>query len=927
MRFLFPRRKSGFIFSLDAFLAALLLVVGITLVLGISIYPKDTTNIIYYSDDVISVLDTLTVLEVNNTQIWQWYEDGYIQDMNNTVLYQIGELWAKQYDEIAENFTLLVIKTYIPERFGVAVYAESDEIATISPLNESFEKIRQHSLAVAKRSISGIALAKPIEGASASAYLRKITNKKNNEYIYFGGFVGQGNLSFYGLELPSDATVTSILLELDTPGSFDIYFNDVFCDAIVSTQPSTVIDVFNLTSCGSDLYLGQNNTIAFNATGFFNESYVAGGYIRASYKTNQLQEGLNYGNMTYHFPGIDGIANLYDGFYTPGNLTNMSIYLHFKSNYSTYLTVGNRVVYAFDGNDTDQEVYLSDDNLTAFPTLLDFDVLSNGTIPLRFASYNEMTQTVMGNNADVVLITDMSGSMKYRMNSWSIPGNAIPNCKDTDMSSPNSRRLGVAACLDSQFNAIVMNESRPAGNRLWLVDYSTDANPFYSNVASDLNLDDIEDEIYDRYKSKSQHEIKGGTCICCALNMAYDILHSYSNENRTKSVVLLTDGIPSYACGSYFEWSDFNWYSTNGTDYTGDWWAVDSCSGDVSECTGNNCDAPINNAIWSAERIYDDLNATVYAIGMGPIDTCDNANYTLSEIAQAGNGSFIVTQDASALQSFYETIAYEILAKVQQIQQQIDIAGNLTPSVLYSDSYINITYDPLVARYEQNEIALTLESDKFSGCSDVVAIPSGVRVIDAKVVSYSGENWTEYVLVDGNVVYNLSTFSSDYVSVGDPYSIHIPATFLTSGAVHTITIGVADSLKNQSTCSQNNSLIYTGLFSASTGRSDVVAYAHGCNWTVEYDDGTFSSFVIPSDYTGGKNCSYTSTNYTLGTDAYDIEDAYDVAVYSLLEQLDFDDDGRVFVNVDVHDLEIIVNSVSSIPYLWGPSIMEVRVWQ
>jgi hypothetical protein len=61
--------------------------------------------------------------------------------------------------------------------------------------------------------------------------------------------------------------------------------------------------------------------------------------------------------------------------------------------------------------------------------------------------------------------------------------------------------------------------------------------------------------------------------------------------------------------------------------------------------------------------------------------------------------------------------------------------------------------------------------------------------------------------------------------------------------------------------------------------------------------------------------------------AYSPDDAYDVAVYNLLSQLDFDSDGRVFVNVAVNDLEIIVNSVPAIPYLWGPSILEVRVWQ
>ncbi|MBD3208891.1 hypothetical protein GF367_00545, partial [Candidatus Woesearchaeota archaeon] len=129
---------------------------------------------------------------------------------------------------------------------------------------------------------------------------------------------------------------------------------------------------------------------------------------------------------------------------------------------------------------------------------------------------------------------------------------------------------------------------------------------------------------------------------------------------------------------------------------------------------------------------------------------------------------------------------------------------------------------------------------------------------------------------------------------------------------------------NTTGCSDNNTLIYTGFINSSTSRSTVVEEAVGCSWTVEFEDGTSQNFTVPDFYAGAKDCAYTNAshdpeNYTA--------DAYDIAVYTLLEQLDFDDDGRVFVNLVAEDLEIIVSLVSDVPYLWGPAIMGVELWQ
>jgi hypothetical protein len=102
----------------------------------------------------------------------------------------------------------------------------------------------------------------------------------------------------------------------------------------------------------------------------------------------------------------------------------------------------------------------------------------------------------------------------------------------------------------------------------------------------------------------------------------------------------------------------------------------------------------------------------------------------------------------------------------------------------------------------------------------------------------------------------------------------------------------------------------------------VVPNAEGCVWEIEFEDGTLSNKTIPKHYLGSKECSYTTSSIS-----YEHDDAYDIGVFKMLNSIDFDKDGAVLFNLDIEDLEIIVNIVTGIPYMWGPSMIEVRMWQ
>ncbi len=247
-------------------------------------------------------------------------------------------------------------------------------------------------------------------------------------------------------------------------------------------------------------------------------------------------------------------------------------------------------------------------------------------------------------------------------------------------------------------------------------------------------------------------------------------------------------------------------------------------------------------------------------------------------------------------------------------------------SHLYGDSYIDISYEPPSPAAQQSQIPITFKSGQFNTCTPTVNIPEGLTVTEAHIVSYSADYWTKLFTVDGNVVYDLSLYGVNFTNLGDPYQLLVPPTLLTAGD-HVFNIALGANASSDIPCSFNDSLIYTGLVDASTNRSIVLSNASGCYWTVESEDNQFQSLDVPRGYAGPKICTYNSTNFTLATGAYDPNDAYDVAAFNLLSQLDLDGDGRVAVNFAEEDLEVLITLVRNVPYLWGPTIVRANVWQ
>jgi hypothetical protein len=481
------------------------------------------------------------------------------------------------------------------------------------------------------------------------------------------------------------------------------------------------------------------------------------------------------------------------------------------------------------------------------------------------------------------------------------------------LQSDRARKTHLARCLAANLVDVVMNYT---GNRVWPVF-------FHDNKISWYNNPDDKTAVRS-YILGFGPQGKGETCIACAVNKAYEILNEYGSDDRPKFVVLMSDGAPTHcAQGSCSSIS-----STYGAMQCVGYCDTSGMSGckdnEMVGCEENDtrCVLAEDNTVFSTERLVSNLSATVFTIGFGLIDECDRAHDLLQELAVIGNGTYQHSSNTSELIEIYENISYEILTRIDQVNQTVSVQGDVTLSTLFGDSHINFTYDPLISPPNPGKISIVFEEDlSNSSCTSSINLYPNLEIVKAEVTSYSGPHWTDQVVVNGVTAFNLSDYFVPYVRLGDPFSVRLPVNLLTGGS-NVITVETGDSPDNRTGCSVYNKLVYTALLPAVTDRTDSLEFAEGCTWFVETITGSVLEMKIPEDYSGSKICYYNSS-FSYGD--YNSRDAYDSAMFNLMRQLDPLNQGKIIVDLDASDLEIRLTVVGSIPYMWGPTIAEVEV--
>ncbi|MCX6767409.1 MAG: VWA domain-containing protein [Candidatus Micrarchaeota archaeon] len=523
--------KRMFFLSLDSLVAITLL---LAIVPAIAFFESASTNqvllqkqLYVQSADLADVMSKLKLADVaTEPVVSNAVAAGLIaeSDLNRTFLEELVELWASGTAgnaSLARNLTEGIFSGFVSGNLRWAVLLDGDEIFNSSGGTG-------YLVAAGRKIISGRTRNVSATGCIASAGLHSIKSKSAAAYSFFGGFEGEGNLTKVVKGIPDSSTVSLIHLELSAGNAFELSVNNHSCGIFNATPGNLSVDSWEITdaNCTGAIAPGEDNYFYLNfSEAPLEKSYIGGGFIKVVYDTSELNPPSP--NVFRHdFPGINGLINYYSSFYVPGNVTSMNLRLHLYNNYTTYVTIGNATVMNFSGTNESRWVNATDANLSA---LLNYSQTGSATIPIRIGVEANVTSGKVNGTADVVLITDISGSMDWQMNN-SNTGTLVNNCSDPRLYSYTTKRISLAKCLDKNFVDQVLSLE---GNRVALVAFNNSV-AAYENLTSNATY---LGGMINRYAAV------GSTCIACAINKAYDLLAQQSTAGRKKYIVVMSDGV------------------------------------------------------------------------------------------------------------------------------------------------------------------------------------------------------------------------------------------------------------------------------------------------------------------------------------------------------------------------------------------------
>ena len=836
MLFLLYSNKKAYFFSLDAFIA-LVIILGVVLVVKPTIQNESPQ--INLQEDLVEVLSNLKIGEIDNPYAQQLISDGKIVNLNQSVLEQIGEFYAKS-DPEANLLAQAVIDQLSPDN-NLALYFNGIFIAGKQKILLENAK----DVWTSRQIISGIQAGEDVRGYSSRAFLSSL-NKI--DYFYFGGYVGDGNISVLLEDNIEAVTIEAVFSE-----PFSVYINGQFAE---SYYPLTNIPYKIDLSAHINKFLDGINMIEFRS----NENlYIAGGFIKVKHGESSNLVSIN----KKYLPGINGIINIYDSIYVPGVLDSMEIFLHYKSNYNLFMALGNKTVYRGNSSGVDASVTIADSELLS---LLTYSDMNGKTIPLRLGLDNVSYVLNITLDADVFSVTDISGSMRCSVQGtfcYYTQYYCQTICRGNWLEPINNAKEANKVFIDA-----VLNDS---DNRVGLVAYSTSAQDSNYHPLSNNNLS-LKAEV-------DSWSADGSTCICCGINKAVQKLLNQSDTSKFMSLVVMSDGEANVRCSQ--------------------------------QGTGN----AKQDAIKAACDAYNNYGVRTYSVGFG--EDADEA--TLQSISSCGHGSYYYG-DVGDLINIYQEIAEEII-KASYLEQTV--IGENIETKLYPDSYISLSYQKTIPY----GLAVFAETSEFGNeiSEGSFFVPNDTTPYEVKVASYSGSKWTDKAEIYNNnlsiweKVFDLSTYHSPYINLGDPFIINLPTEKIIHGD-NKIRVSTGLSPENSTGGSVYDKIIYT-LVKNISSYSPIVASARGCIWNIEFEDGNNETIKVPQDYQGSENCYYTESLL-----AYNNNDAINLAVYNLLKSLDLNSNRKIETKFSESDVVVSSSEIKGIPFTWDTEV-QARVWR
>jgi hypothetical protein len=169
---LISKSKIGFFFSLDALLAAAILLGGVLLISSNYIARSPTVHVNHISQDLITCLSELEMGEVENSYVEGLFTGGTLSssDSNSSVIEVLGKLWSSDDITVAQNITRELTEHLISENYGFGLYAN------VNDMIYQRSNVTPTTINSAKKIISGVEYNRPVDGYVASASANQITS-------------------------------------------------------------------------------------------------------------------------------------------------------------------------------------------------------------------------------------------------------------------------------------------------------------------------------------------------------------------------------------------------------------------------------------------------------------------------------------------------------------------------------------------------------------------------------------------------------------------------------------------------------------------------------------------------------------------------------------------------------------------------------
>ncbi len=156
------RLKRAFYFTLDSIIAGSIILTIILLISSFYSKEQSTSRLNYLSSDLALVLDTIKVRDIDNNYVKSLISDGTIKNMDNTILEQIGEFWAKDDMEHANKTASNVIEQWVSNTTGFGIWINDEAIYNRNiTMKSSLVSSRKMISGIAKGQASGLTRANP----------------------------------------------------------------------------------------------------------------------------------------------------------------------------------------------------------------------------------------------------------------------------------------------------------------------------------------------------------------------------------------------------------------------------------------------------------------------------------------------------------------------------------------------------------------------------------------------------------------------------------------------------------------------------------------------------------------------------------------------------------------------------------------------